>query len=412
MTVNKGSYAYEWAAENGYIYPESAHPYAANTDETWTYTWPGEADYLRVSFSMKCELADDDYLTLTDGDGSTYEYSYHDLRGLSLYVKGRSFSLQLESDESDEAYGFSIDTIQAMTTAEVASQPFMTRVLNDGTLAVTGYAGEATDIVIPSMIDGNKVTSIDYFAFSGDERLVSVEISEGVEEIGFGALSWCPNLKNLVIRGSEIYIKEDVGNGCVNLESVTVPGLIYWADFAFDGCDAVSSVTFTDVGEDFNAYRLFRFCDEYIIEPESDYYCSVDGVLYDKSLTKLVACPGARSGAYTIPDTVTAIGDDAFVDCAKLTSVAIPESVTSIGAYAFSGCSGLQSIVIPYGVEVIGQGTFQDCSSLESVTVPDSVTSIGDSAFDDCSESLVIYGKAGSCAETYATEHGIAFIAE
>ena len=104
-----------------------------------------------------------------------------------------------------------------------------------------------------------------------------------------------------------------------------------------------------------------------------------------------------------IPNSVTSIGNWAFVDCSSLTSVTIPNSVTSIGNWAFVDCSSLTSPVynahcfaymptsysgayaIPEGIKQIAGGAFEDCSSLTSVTIPNSVTSIGGWAFSDCS---------------------------
>lgn len=86
----------------------------------------------------------------------------------------------------------------------------------------------------------------------------------------------------------------------------------------------------------------------------------------------------------TIPDGVTSIGDFAFCDCGKLTSVNIPDSVTSIGGYAFQDCSSLTSVTIPDSVTSIGYRAFDGCYNLTSVTIPDSVTEIGDSAFSFC----------------------------
>jgi len=88
-----------------------------------------------------------------------------------------------------------------------------------------------------------------------------------------------------------------------------------------------------------------------------------------------------------IPDSVTTIGNNAFVDCTNLTSITIPDSVTSIGDDAFSYCSSLTSVTIPDSVTRIGERAFSRCTSLTSVTIPDSVTSIGDEAFSVC-ESL------------------------
>ena len=84
-----------------------------------------------------------------------------------------------------------------------------------------------------------------------------------------------------------------------------------------------------------------------------------------------------------IGNTVTSIGDNAFLDCSGLTSVTIPDSVTSIGEYAFLNCIGLTSVTIGNGVTSIGNSAFAGCS-LTSVTIPDSVTSIGSSAFNRC----------------------------
>ena len=86
----------------------------------------------------------------------------------------------------------------------------------------------------------------------------------------------------------------------------------------------------------------------------------------------------------TIPNSVTSIGEYAFRGCTSLTSVTIPNGFTSIGEYAFSGCSGLTSITIPNSVTSIGRYAFSNCSSLTSVTIPNSVTSIGEYAFRGC----------------------------
>ena len=80
-----------------------------------------------------------------------------------------------------------------------------------------------------------------------------------------------------------------------------------------------------------------------------------------------------------------AIGERAFSDCIKISSITIPDNATSIGSYAFNDCSSLTNIIIPDNVTSIGERAFNDCTSLTSVTIGDSVTSIGDHAFSGCS---------------------------
>ena len=93
----------------------------------------------------------------------------------------------------------------------------------------------------------------------------------------------------------------------------------------------------------------------------------------------------ALTSSVEIPNSVTSIGDKAFLWCSLLRSVEIPNSVTTIGESVFQGCSRLTSVEIPNSVTTIESSAFENCSSLTSVEIPNSVTSIGNSAFRKCS---------------------------
>jgi hypothetical protein len=118
-----------------------------------------------------------------------------------------------------------------------------------------------------------------------------------------------------------------------------------------------------------------------MVDTNNPAYSSVDGVLFDKSQTTLIQYPAGKTGSsYTIPDSVTSIGDWAFSECSGLTSVTIANTVTSIGYEAFYYCTRLASVMIGNHVTSIEQGAFTGCS-LTSVTLPNSVTNIGSVAF-------------------------------
>ena len=152
---------------------------------------------------------------------------------------------------------------------------------------------------------------------------------------------------------------------CTNLTSITIPdGVTNIKDGAFYGCKILTTI---EVGA------------------QNVNYAEVNGVLFNKEETLLHTYPAGKTGAnYVIPDSVTSIGDNAFFNCNRLTSIIIPDGVSSIGEYAFNKCTSLTSITIPDSVTSIGRIAFFKCSKLTSITIPDGVTSIGASAFTFC----------------------------
>jgi hypothetical protein len=92
-------------------------------------------------------------------------------------------------------------------------------------------------------------------------------------------------------------------------------------------------------------------------------YSSAEGVLFNKLKTSLIQCPGAKVGSYTIPDSVTTIGESVFESCSGLTSVTIPNSVTSIGGYAFYSCTNLNSAIFMGNSPTMGSSVFASTAS-------------------------------------------------
>jgi hypothetical protein len=119
------------------------------------------------------------------------------------------------------------------------------------------------------------------------------------------------------------------------------------------------------------------------VDTRNSVYSDVDGVLFNQSLTTLVQYPGGIAGAYAIPNSVTSIGDEAFLNCNGLTSVTIPNSVTNIGDYAFGWCADLTSVTIPNSVTNIGDYAFYGCGNLTSVYFQGNAPSFGSGVFVD-----------------------------
>ena len=111
-----------------------------------------------------------------------------------------------------------------------------------------------------------------------------------------------------------------------------------------------------------------------------------------------------------LPYGLEEIGESAFLSSRKLRTVDIPGTVTMIGKDAFKGCVALTTVTIGDGAGAIGYKAFGDCKSLTHVYIPASVTQIDEYAFEN-SINVVIYGAAGSYAETFAADNGIPFVA-
>jgi len=118
------------------------------------------------------------------------------------------------------------------------------------------------------------------------------------------------------------------------------------------------------------------------VDTDNPEYASENGVLFNKTKTTLIKYPqGITDNFYSIPSSVTTIGNNAFSDCTFLTSVTISNSVTTVGNQAFQNCTGLTSLNIPNSVTSIGSQAFSGCNGLTSVIIPNSVQSIGNQAF-------------------------------
>ena len=159
-------------------------------------------------------------------------------------------------------------------------------------------------------------------------------------------------------------------------------------DWAFDGCDSLTSITLPDGVISIGA-NPFASCEQLTritVSPDHPTLATIDGVLFEKPTRTLICYPCAFTvESYAVPQGIQAIGDYAFWGCSALTNLSLPDGITSIGNAAFSYCASLTSITLPDSLTSIGDWAFSDCSSLTSIALPDGLTSIGEAAFCGCS---------------------------
>ena len=237
-----------------------------------------------------------------------------------------------------------------------------------------------TTFVVPK-----SVKSIDVSAFWGCRHLEQVVIPDNVTSIGRWAFEECKKLKRIVLPKKLKVLEQLTFRNCKSLSEVIMPSSLEVIEFlTFSGCDSLQSIYIPKSVKTIND----AFCHalrEFVVSPDNKHFAAIDGVLYDKKITKLIEMPrGRRIVSFTIPESVKFIGGNAFRCYDTLKHVDFPRGLKRIGPSAFWRCNSLLEADLPDGINYISEEAFQDCKALTTVKLPNGLKSIGDNAFRGC----------------------------
>lgn len=170
----------------------------------------------------------------------------------------------------------------------------------------------------------SSVTVIGGCAFYSSS-LSTVIIPNGVTRFEVGAFRYCRQLKSIEIPETVELIESENFEGCNSLTSVFVPASVSsMAGDVFSGCTSLKEI---------------------IVDQNNPAYASVDGILYNKDLTRLCIYPGGRPDEkFEIPESVSTISYSAFISVSTLQAIVIPKNVTQIGRFSY--CSQLKSVTV------------------------------------------------------------------
>ncbi len=197
---------------------------------------------------------------------------------------------------------------------------------------------------------------------SGDVTIPANVAYEGkgwtITEIGDEAFEKCNDLTSVVIEDGIQAIGDDAFGDCPKLVSVTIPASVGEIDIEyhpFSSCTSLTTIT---------------------VDAANRYLCAVDNVLYNKDMTVLLQYPaGSAATEFTIPSSVTALGEEAMKECNNLVSVTIPSSVTTLLEEALADCEKLESVTI-LGSIVSEDTPFFNCPSINTVRFGDDISTM------------------------------------
>lgn len=178
--------------------------------------------------------------------------------------------------------------------------------------------------------------------------------------VGKAMLASCEKLRRIVLPLQTTKIEADAFRNCSSLHTIEVPTLVESIETSA-GCTALSEIN---------------------VQAGNSHYSSKDGVLLSGDGKSILWFPMGKGGEYTLPATVTTVGDYAFRNC-RIETFHFADGLTSIGKYAFYN-SSVKEVSLPSTVKQIPTGLFQKCADLTTVHLGKNTEMLGDYVFDGC----------------------------
>lgn len=268
--------------------------------------------------------------------------------------------------------------IETGIVAHAESYDFSYSELDDNCVMLTRYYGSDTDVIVPSEINGYRVTFLEE-TFSGNKNIKSVTIPESVEAIGEDTFYNCTALESVQIGENVKGIGEYAFGKCTALKEITLPQSVeYIGKKAFYNCSALTDVTVNG-----NVSR---------VKEETFSGCSaLKSVNFAANCVERID-KNAFTGCKELSeisglDSLKELGTDVFTDTAWLAAKKQESPLVTAGYVLIDGKNyAEEDLTIPDGIVMIADKAFKGNTNIKSLTLPQSVERIGDMAFNMCNK--------------------------
>lgn len=192
-------------------------------------------------------------------------------------------------------------------------------------------------------------------------------------------VSVCFDDEDSLFLSGRVVIPEQI----VNPADEVVYKVVAVADTAFKGCDLIDVLVLPASLQRFGAHAIDHCfnMEAYEVAPGSQFFKTVDGVLFSADGSELVSCPTGKGGEYVFPKDVKKLAPAAFSTCKNFRRIELSEGIKDVPDYAFYECWGLADVKFPTSLETIGAYAF-DGTILQFLDFGSKLKSIGSHAFD------------------------------
>ena len=273
---------------------------------------------------------------------------------------------------------------------------FELKVDRKNTAKILAYTGDEEVVVIPAMIGGHPITSIEKGCFKGNDTVREIYIDDDIAALNGDVFKDCVNLEKVHLSNAIPKFTASAFAGCTALSEVNIPDSMtdvprgLFKDSPLNtihigkGVVTLSPDAFYKGTADFASGLYFKekSLENLIIDEENEHFSVIGTMLLSKDGKRLVAELGDPAVA-EIPEGVEEICPMAFEKIGSFTQVSFPATLKTIGEKAFAG-TALTHVEFPASLECIGVQAFSFCRSLTSAEFYDGLKEIAAQAFEGC----------------------------
>lgn len=342
-----------------------------------------------LSITLQYELTDDGGEPLS-ATGLYYRTENGEEKQLPVTINGNSvFQARISGLQEKENY--IVQAYAANSIGETRSEAFSFHTGQAVITTIPGTLSEAVDInekyrytalSIAGPLNGTDIRFIREILgrdINGEEtpgRLNRLDMTDAIicsggasydgmrytldNMIGYGMFANCIHLQELRLPDDTREIEENAFKNCQALVSLQLPAATSRV-MPSDSCGRLTTIK---------------------VSKDNNFFCSTDGVLYNKESSRLLWFPEGKENVPSFPANLTYIGEYAFRNC-RIRKLELPSTVSEIKKGAFYGAH-LESIVLPEQLQQISSGLFQECKYLTSVTLGSRTNYLSAYCFEGC----------------------------